>query len=282
MVLENKVAVITGAARGIGRAIAEEMLKQGARVVINDVDEDELNKTRDELGGEDRIAAVPGDVSSLEDARRIVGTAVEKFGSLDALVNNAGILRDRTFVKMSEEEWDAVIRVHLRGTFCCSKAAVEIMREKEGGAIVNITSTAGMRGNIGQSNYAAAKAGILGFTRTLSMELQKYGIRVNAVAPGAKTRMTLSIPEEVIRKKAQEDPRYLKLLQLPGPEYVAGLICFLVSDLAKEITGLIFGIVGNELSLWAFPHQVKVMYAPERWDVQLLEKNIPRLIEPLK
>ncbi|MEW5945200.1 MAG: SDR family NAD(P)-dependent oxidoreductase [bacterium] len=282
MILDGKVLAVTGGSQGIGKAVAEEALKQGARVVVNDVDAELLGRTVDEMGSGEKIEAVPGDVSEMATARKIASAAVERFGRLDAIVNNAGVLRDRTFLKMSEDEWDLVIRVHLRGTFCCAKAAAEVMAEKGGGSIVNVTSTAGMKGNFGQCNYSAAKSAILGFTRTLSMELKKQNIRVNAIAPGAKTRMTLSIPEEVLMQKAKDDPKYLKLLNLPGPECVAPLVCFLASEKAVDINGMIFGIVGGELSLWRYPGQVKVMYTEGKWSDEQLEKAIPRLVEELK
>ena len=198
--LDGKVAAITGAGGGIGRAHALLFAREGARVVVNDV-----GGARDGTGGDDRAAQVVAeitgaggqaiasrdDVADGEGARRIVQTAIDTYGKLDILINNAGILRDKTLRKMDEAMWDAVVRVHLRGTFLCVQAAAQHMCDRnEGGRIINTTSVSGLMGNFGQANYSAAKAGIYGLTRTAAIELKKYSVTVNALAPVAFTRMT--------------------------------------------------------------------------------------------
>src|SRR5579871_1198773 len=204
MLLEGRVAVVTGAGRGIGREFALCLAREGASVVVNDIgvtlrgettDEDpatEVCKEIEAAGG--RAVPAHDSVSDYAAAGRIVNTAVDAFGKIDVLVNNAGIVRDRTLIKMSEEEFDAVYAVHAKGTFACSRAAAAHFREQGGGCIVNITSTSGLCGNVGQTNYAAAKAGILGMTRTWAQELSRYSVRVNALAPTAITEMVKTIP----------------------------------------------------------------------------------------
>src|SRR3954468_23450403 len=203
--LDGRVAIVTGSGRGIGREFALCFAREGASVVVNDVgvsldgrgtEEDpaaQVCKEIEALGSE----GVPNydSVSDFEGARAIVQTAVDAFGSVDILVNNAGIVRDKTLLKMGEEDFDAVIGVHLKGTFNCTRHAAEIMKERNYGRIVNITSSAGLRGNFGQTNYGAAKAGIMGMTFIWSMELGRYGITVNAVAPSGATRMTAGLYE---------------------------------------------------------------------------------------
>ena len=191
--LDGKVAVVTGSGRGIGRGIALELAKEGAKVVINDAGVDVNGRGSDtdpatqvvkeiEAGGGGAVANY-GDVSKWDQAEGIIADAVKNFGSIDILVNNAGILRDKSLLKMEEDDFDAVIAVHLKGTFLCTRHAAPIMKEKGFGRIVNIVSSAGLRGNFGQTNYSAAKAGIAGMTLTWAIELGKYGITVNAMAP---------------------------------------------------------------------------------------------------
>jgi len=246
--LEGKVAVVTGAGGGLGRCHALAMAREGAKVVVND-----LGGARDGSGGAkgpadsvvEEISSAGGEavanydtVGTLEGANKIVATAVDAFGRVDILVNNAGILRDKTLLKMEEDQWDAVVNVHLKGTFGVSQAAARRMAEQvnegkaTGGRIINTSSVAGLIGNFGQTNYGAAKAGIAGFTRVAALELAKFKITVNAIVPIAKTRMTEDIPLV---------PESMK------PECVSPLVVFLASDLAGEITGKILAIQGKEM-----------------------------------
>jgi NAD(P)-dependent dehydrogenase (short-subunit alcohol dehydrogenase family) len=246
--LDGKVAIITGAGNGIGKATAELFAREGAQVVVNDV-----GGPRDGSGSDrgaadtvvDGIRAAGGQavgnydsVASPEGARNLIQTAVDAFGKVDVLINNAGILRDKTLLKMDLTMWDAVIEVHLKGTFLCTQAAAARMKEQShGGSIVNTTSVSGMLGNFGQTNYSAAKAGIYGLTRTVAMELQKLGIRVNAVAPVAKTRMT------------EDLPMFQKLDTL-SPEHIAPAHLFLASDLSKDLTGEVLSVAGAKMAIY--------------------------------
>jgi NAD(P)-dependent dehydrogenase (short-subunit alcohol dehydrogenase family) len=262
MLLEGKVAVVTGAGRGIGRGIAIALAREGAKVVINDV-----GCAVDGRGGEEDPAAqvvkeikavgsegVPNydSVSDFNGAANIIKTAVDSFGRIDILVNNAGIVRDRSISNMTEEEFDAVIAVHLKGTFNCGRHAIPIMREQGFGRIINITSSAGLRGNFGQSNYGAAKAGIMGLTLVWAIELETKGITVNAMAPSGMTRMTGTIPGV---DKDNPPPEM-------NPELNGPLIAFLASDKAAHVNGQIFGRRGFGYTLFQQPRPVAMMYKP--------------------
>lgn len=246
--LSGKVAVVTGAGGGIGRATALLFAREGAKVVVNDVGgardgSGESASPAEAVVAEIRAAggeavANTDSVATRAGAERIVATAVEHFGRLDVLINNAGILRDKTLLKMDDEMWDAVIAVHLKGTFLCTQAAVAQMRAQGSpGSVVNTTSVSGMLGNFGQANYSAAKAGIYGFTRTASIELQRYGIRVNAVAPIAKTRMTEDLP-------------MFEKIQSMTPEHVAPAHLFLASELSGDLTGAVLSVAGGKLGIY--------------------------------
>lgn len=266
--LDGRVAVVTGSGRGIGRGIALELAAQGARVVVNDagVDVDGRGGSEDpaaqvckeiEAGGSE---AVPNydDVSRWDGAEGIVRTAVGSFGKIDILVNNAGILRDRTLLKMSEEEFDAVIAVHLKGTFLCARHAAPPMKEQGYGRIINITSSAGLRGNFGQTNYSAAKAGIVGMTLTWAIELGKYGITVNAMAPSAVTRMTTGLIPGSERKVPPE----------MDPALNAPLIAFLASEQASGVNGQVFGRRGYAYTIFQKHKPVAAMFKPGGWSAE--------------
>jgi NAD(P)-dependent dehydrogenase (short-subunit alcohol dehydrogenase family) len=248
--LEGKVAVITGAGNGIGRATALAFAREGARVVVNDV-----GTARDGTGSGEKAAADAvvqeirrsggeaaanySSVTTPEGAESLVQTALDTFGGLDVLVNNAGILRDKTLLKMDLSMWDAVIDVHLKGTFLCLQAAARSMKDRgTRGSIVNTTSLSGMLGNFGQANYSAAKAGVYGLTRTASIELQRYGIRVNAVAPVAKTRMT------------EDLPMFEKIEDSLSPEHIAPAHVFLASDLSRDVSGVVLAVAGARMSVY--------------------------------
>lgn len=250
--LEGKVVVVTGSGRGIGKETAKLAAAHGASVVLNDVDPEPAFEALEEInrsGG--KATAYIGDISEESSAKDIVELAKNAFGRIDALVNNAGITKDSLLIRMETDKWDEVIRVNLRGTFLCTKYAVaEMIRSKTQGAIINITSPSGLIGNIGQINYAAAKSAIIGFTLTLVKEVGRYGIRCNAIAPIAWTRLTQAIPEDILKKKGEQ---FIQRLKSAKPEHVANLIVFLLSDQAKDINGQIFGIFGEEFYIWSLP-----------------------------
>jgi NAD(P)-dependent dehydrogenase (short-subunit alcohol dehydrogenase family) len=274
--LEGKVAVVTGGGGGIGRAHCLLFAREGAKVVVND-----LGCARDGTGRGDAAAEVVADVeaqggqavASLDDvgtsegARRLVQTAIDAFGGLDVLVNNAGILRDRTLLKMTEDEWDDVIRVHLRGTFNCTQAAARRMVEQgRGGRIINTSSSSGLLGHFGQSNYGAAKAGIHALTRIAAWELAKHRITVNAISPAALTRMLEAVPG--VRDTVTEATF--------GPQFIAPLVAYLASDAAAAITGQTFGVEGNHLFVYRMmtSHGSTKRGSAEPWTVEEIGAKI--------
>jgi NAD(P)-dependent dehydrogenase (short-subunit alcohol dehydrogenase family) len=264
--LTGKVAVVTGSGRGLGRAYAKALAAAGASVVVNDVNSDAADETLAEIaaaGG--RAVAEIAPVGDTATADALVARAVGEYDRLDLMVTNAGVLRDRVLWKMSDEDFDLVIHTHLRGTFTCGRTAAIRMREQgECGRIVVVGSPAGQRGNFGQTNYAAAKSGIVTFAKTWAMELARAEITVNAIVPTAWTAMTASIPVYeplVARVEAGEGlPRQVRQAHAVGmPEDSASLIVFLASDAAAGITGQAIGIGGDRLSMWS--HSGEVAYA---------------------
>jgi NAD(P)-dependent dehydrogenase (short-subunit alcohol dehydrogenase family) len=266
--LTGKVAVVTGSGRGLGLAYATELARRGAAVVVTDVDAADAVAAVTSItdaGGSAVSEVVP--VGTSEAAQALVDRAVTEFGRLDVLVNNAGILRDATLWKMTDDDFDAVITTHLRGTFTCTRAAAVRMREQgNGGRIICVGSPTGQVGNFGQTNYAAAKAGIVGMVRTWAMELARAEITVNAVVPVAATAMTETIPflkPYVDALKAGEPlpPFARQELGFGSPEDAAGVVAFLASDAAAGITGQAVGIGGDRLALWSHPSEVVVEFA---------------------
>ncbi|MFE9448419.1 SDR family NAD(P)-dependent oxidoreductase [Streptomyces sp. NPDC006739] len=275
--LTGKVAVVTGSGRGLGLAYAHALAAHGASVVVNDVDEavaEAAVKSIAEAGGTAVAEVVP--VGTSEAADRLVGRAVEEFGRLDVLVTNAGILRDRVLWKMTDDDFDAVVTTHLKGTFTCARAAAVRMREQGGGGtLILVGSPAGQRGNFGQTNYAAAKAGIAAMARTWSMELGRAGITVNAIVPVAATAMTETIPAfapyvEAL-KNGEPFPAFLRQGEGFGtPEDCAGLVAFLASEAARGITGQAIGIGGDKVALWSHPQEIRTAYADGGWSAEAL------------
>ncbi|MFD4656893.1 SDR family NAD(P)-dependent oxidoreductase [Kitasatospora sp. NPDC058444] len=281
--LSGKVAVVTGSGRGLGLAYARTLAAAGASVVVNDVDPqaaaDAVELIADD-GGRAASLAVP--VGTAEAAEALVACAVEHFGRLDAMVTNAGVLRDKVLWKMTDEDFDTVVRVHLRGTFTCVRAAVERMREQgEGGRIIVAGSPAGQRGNFGQTNYAAAKAGIAAMVRTWAMELARAGITANAVIPVAATAMTKTVPVfaphiEALEQHGTPFPDALRKGEGFGTaEDVAGLVAFLASESSAGITGQCIGLGGDKLALWSHPEEVAVAYADGGWSAEAIAAAWP-------
>ena len=275
MLLEGKVAVVTGGGNGIGREISKLMGAEGAKVVVND-----LGTAVDGAGESSSAAdqtvqmikdagdeATPNyeSVATSEGGQNIIQTAVDTYGKLDILVHVAGILRDRMIFNMSIEEWDAVINVHLRGAYCVNKPACVLMRQQKSGCIINFSSISGA-GNSGQANYAAAKAGILGLTRTVARDMAKYGVRANAIWPGADTRMTATVPESARQIRSERGLGEMRMSAIRRPESVASVVAFLASDMAENITGWTVGIIGDRLSLIDDPVPVKTVFLRGRLD----------------
>src|SRR5436309_4413542 len=266
--LDGKVAAITGAGSGIGRAVAIGMAASGASVVVADygvsVDGRDPSSAPAEAvvkqiqGAGDRAVACAEDVSTMAGGRAIVDTALAQFGGLHAVVCCAGILRERMIFNMSEEEWDAVIAVHLKGHFTVMQPATRHMREKRAGRIITFTSTAGLEGSPGQPNYSAAKEGIVGLTRSTALAMAKYGVTVNCISPTAETRMTERLPDG---RRAQA---------AAPPEAIAPVVAFLASDRAAHVTGQILHVRGNQVSLWSHPAPIRAITSREGWTPEAL------------
>ena len=240
--LSGQTAIITGGAQGLGFAIAERFVAEGARVVIGDLDPDATEVATKRLGGDDVAVAVRCDVTRATDVDTLVSTAVERFGGLDVMVNNAGITRDATMRKMTEEQFDQVIAVHLKGTWNGLRSAAAIMRENKRGAIVNMSSLSGKIGLAGQTNYSAAKAGIVGMTKAAAKELAHLGVRVNAIAPGLiRSAMTEAMPQHIWDQKVAEVP----MGRAGEPAEVASVALFLASDLSSYMTGTVMEVTGG-------------------------------------
>lgn len=277
MTLDGKVAIVTGSGRGLGLADARELARQGAAVIVNDVDEASAAAAVESITRAGGIAtAVVAPVGPAETARRLVDAACDTYGSLDILVTNAGVLRDTVVWKMSDEDFDTVIDVHLRGTFTCVREAAIRMREQgEGGRIICIGSPTGQRGNFGQTNYAAAKAGIVGMVRTWAMELKKAGITANAVIPVAATAMTATMPYFAAAVEADQKgepmPAFFRReLGFGTADDVAGLVAFLASDAAAGVSGQVIGVGGDRLQLWSHPEPLVTAYRDGGWTYEAL------------
>ncbi|WP_221583383.1 SDR family NAD(P)-dependent oxidoreductase [Microbacterium sp. G2-8] len=289
MSLAGTVAIVTGSGQGLGLAYAQELAAQGASVVINDVSQETADAAVQSIADAGGTAsAVVAPVGPTATAKALVDHAYDTYGRLDALVTNAGILRDRTLWKMSDEDFDAVIDVHLRGTFTCVREAATRMREAgTPGHIVAIGSPTGQRGNFGQTNYAAAKAGIVGMVRTWAMELKKANITVNAVIPVAATAMTKTIP--FFQKAVEADERgeampdfFRHDLGFGPAADVAGLIAFLASDAADGITGQAIGIGGDRMQLWSHPEPVATAYREGGWTFDALMEGFADAVGELQ
>jgi len=281
--LDGKVALITGAGGGLGEAYAKLFAREGAAVVVND-----LGGPRDGSGADvsmaqqvvnaikaegGRAVANGADISTMAGGQSVFDDAIEHFGRADILVNNAGILLDQTFAKATEAAWDKVLKVHLKGTFCVTQPVFRWMRENGGGVIVNTSSTSGLIGNFGQANYAAAKLGIVGLSKSIALDMGRFNVRSNCVSPFAWTRMIGTIPTETEAEKARVE----KIKQM-GPEKIAPICAYLLSDAAKDVSGQIFGARMNELFLFSQNRPLRSVHRSEGWTPQTIaEHGMPAL-----
>jgi len=277
MDITGKVAVVTGAGQGLGRAYATALADAGAAVVVNDVNDETAASVVDAItaaGGRAVAEVVP--VGTTAAAEALVSRAVDTFGRLDVMVTNAGVLRDRVLWNMSDDDFDTVIQVHLRGTFTCVREAAKHFRAQgEGGRIILAGSPAGQRGNFGQTNYAAAKAGIVAMARTWAMELARADVTVNAVVPNAATAMTETIPflapyVELMEQGLPVPSVVRRAASFGTAEDVAGLIVYLASDASAGVTGQAIGIGGDRLSLWSHPTEIRSAFRDGGWSADVI------------
>ena len=276
--LQNKVVLVTGAGRGIGRDIALLAAKEGAAVVVNDLGGSEegegadiapAQQVIDEMRAAGGIAAPNFDsITDPQAAQGMVEQAVREFGRIDAVVNNAGILRDRIWHKMSRVDWSAVIDVHLNGYYNVSKAATPFFKEQQGGSFIHFTSTSGLVGNFGQANYMAAKLGIVGLSKAIALDMQRFGVRSNCVSPFAWSRLIGTIPANTEAEK-----RRIERAKLMTTAKIAPLCTFLASDLSKDVNGQIFGVRMNELILFSQPRPIRTVHRSEGWTTETIAET---------
>ena len=284
--LKDKVAIITGAGRGIGKESALFLAKEGAKVLVNDLGANPDGSGEDKIADEvvEEITALGGEalanyesVDSYEGGKNIFESALNEFGAVDILVNNAGILRDKTLFNMDESDWDAIMAVHLKGHFNCTQPFVRYIRETNrlNCKIINMSSVSGLIGNFGQTNYGAAKAGIAGFSRSLSMEMAKYKCSVNTISPGAATRLTIDLMKAAGREVDENDWKQ-------GPQQIAPVIAWLSSEEANEITNQIFHISQGNVGIMQQPAVIKSFKSEDVWDLEKLNMVMPDLIAAKK
>jgi NAD(P)-dependent dehydrogenase (short-subunit alcohol dehydrogenase family) len=272
--VRNKVVVVTGAGGGIGREMARAMAAHGARVVVNDVgraegsDASAAEKVVQEIRGAGGEAVASTDsVSTPESASRIVQAALDSFGRIDAVVNNAGIVRDRFFFNMSPDEWRAVLDVHLNGSFFVARAAAPHFKAQTGGAYVHMTSTSGLIGNLGQANYNSAKMGVVGLSKSIALDMAKFNVRSNCIAPWAWTAMTATIPDT-----PENQPRIEKMKKMEAAK-IAPLAVYLVSDQAAKVSGQIFGVRANEIYFFSQIRMVRSVHRSDGWTPEAIAEH---------
>jgi NAD(P)-dependent dehydrogenase (short-subunit alcohol dehydrogenase family) len=283
--LAGKVVAITGAGRGVGREIALLCAKEGAAVVVNDlgtsgegegVDLSPAEETVQDIRAAGGKAVANGaSVAEPKGAASIIEDAVQNFGRIDAVVNNAGILRDRIWHKMSHEDWSAVVDVHLNGCFNVSKAATPYFKDQGGGSFIHFTSTSGLIGNFGQANYSAAKLGIVGLSQSIALDMARAGVRSNCIAPFAWSRMTASIPATTPEEQAR-----VERLKTMSADKIAPLVAFLASDASAEVTNQIFAVRKNEIFLFSKPRPVRSMHKGEGWTAQSIAEELLPAFRP--
>lgn len=281
--LEGKVALVTGAGRGIGRGIALLLAEHGAKVVVNDLGGDTAGEGHDVGPGQEVVDGIKAkgrdavlntdSVADWNAAHGMIQQALDTYGRIDAVINNAGVLRDRIFHKMSEQEWDTVINVHLKGCFNVARAAAPHFRSQASGSYVHMTSTSGIVGNFGQANYGAAKLGIFGLSKCIALDMSRFGVRSNCIAPFAWSRLIGTIPTD----SPEEAARVAKMKQMT-PEKIAPLVAYLCSDQARDITGQVFGVRLNEIFLFSHPRPVRSVHRSDGWTPEAIgEHAIPAL-----
>ena len=282
-IVSGKVVIVTGAGGGIGRAVALAMAQAGAKVVVNDIGVSLTGEggaegpaqavVKEIVAAGGQAVANTDSVAAYDSASRCVQAAIDAYGRIDAVVNNAGNLRDRSFHKMSEDEWRSVIAVHLDGTFFVSRSAAAHFREQEGGAMVHMTSTSGLIGNYGQANYGAAKLGIVALSKMIALDMGRYNVRSNCIAPSAWSRMTSSIPTDT----PQQRDRVEKLKKMEAGK-IAPMAVYLLSDAAREVSGQIFAVRANEIMLMSQPRPLRSVHFSEGWTPQrIAEIAIPAM-----